>query len=76
MLALSQAELTKLVRVNKTAIKRLEGGTPDVRLSTLKRVRATLVVCGVVFVNESNFVGVRLLRLPRELEGILTTVCA
>ena len=68
LLEMSRAKLASLVRVTKPKITGYELGRCELDERRLLRIRASLTVQGVMFVNEPLFVGVKLRGLPRELE--------
>jgi DNA-binding XRE family transcriptional regulator len=60
MLDMNLRHLARLVAVNKQRLLDHESGKSQVDLTLLKRIRATLVVNGIVFTNEKSFVAVQL----------------
>jgi DNA-binding XRE family transcriptional regulator len=61
LLGISQRELAKIVGVNRREIEAAESGRADEQ--RLKRLRATLVVAGIIFDNDCHAVSVQF-KLP------------
>src|SRR5215213_5975645 len=67
LLDISTSDLATRVRMNKLFINALERDAPKVDPARLKRVRAHLVVSGIVFTNEKSCVAVQRSETPLKL---------